>query len=89
MKTNLEQFEKEMEEVKNYTATCLKALPKELPPGQLVFIGSQLMALALSEVKSRMQLEMTLHFACKVLKADALKFYEAKVKYEKTKNNSI
>ena len=83
------QFEKDMIEVGDCTVLCLKALPKELPPGQLVFIGSQLMALALSEVKSRMQLEMTLHFACKVLKADALKFYEAKVKYEKTKNNSI
>ena len=89
MKTNLEQFEKEMKEGENHVATCLNALPENIPVRQLVFVGSQLMALALSEVKSRMQLEMTLHFACKVLKADALKFYEAKVKYEKTKNNSI
>ena len=89
MKTNLEQFEKEMKEVENHVATCLNTLPENIPVRQLVFVGSQLMALALSEVKSRMQLEMTLHFACKVLKADALKFFEAKVKYEKTKNNSI
>jgi len=89
MKTNLEQFEKEMEEVENYTATCLKTLPENIPVRQLVFVGSQLMALALSEAKNKIRLRAAIHLARKVLEADALKFYEAKVKYEKTKNNSI
>ncbi len=92
MNTNLEQFEKEllkqfekeMKEVEDCTAVCLKALPKELPPRQLVFVGSQIMALALSESKNKMTLRTALHHACKVLEADALKFYEAKKKYEKS-----
>lgn len=79
----LKQFEKEMKEVEDCTASCLKTLPKGLPPRQLIFVGSQIMALALSESKNRIRLRTAIRLACKVLKADALKFYEAKKKYEK------